>query len=142
MHVKLAETEHVSSSTGLRSGASDTQGESDLQNVINYLRRSKEIVCVFSYYYNCDKASFYGFQNFWFFIAGRNRNIIAQARKAETTVTGYIFLKFVPFLSDSLVRVLYLAFFHSNWEITLLSLKSFTFDPSFFWIEISESTIL
>lgn len=64
MHVKLAETEHVSSSTGLRSGASDTQGESDLQNVINYLRRSKEIVCVFSYYYNCDKASFYGFQNF------------------------------------------------------------------------------
>ncbi|CAA7392158.1 unnamed protein product [Spirodela intermedia] len=43
MHVKLAEAEHVSSSTGFRSGASDTHGESDLQNVINYLRRSKEI---------------------------------------------------------------------------------------------------
>ena len=44
MHVKLAELEHVSSSIGLKSASSETHGESDLQVVINYLRRSKEIV--------------------------------------------------------------------------------------------------
>ncbi|XP_078447741.1 nuclear pore anchor [Wolffia australiana] len=43
MHIKLAELEHVSSSTSLKSGTSDVHGESDLQAVINYLRRSKEI---------------------------------------------------------------------------------------------------
>lgn len=47
MHIKLAES--VRSSSGVSSGTtcSDSQ-EDDLQKVIGYLRRSKEIVSFFS----------------------------------------------------------------------------------------------
>lgn len=42
MHIKIAEKERVDIGFTLQGQVSDNQGESDLQNVIRYLRRSKE----------------------------------------------------------------------------------------------------
>lgn len=42
MHIKIAEKERIGVGFDLQGQVSDNQGESDLQNVIRYLRRSKE----------------------------------------------------------------------------------------------------
>lgn len=44
MHIKLAESVRSSSAVSLGTTSSDPQGDDDLQKVIGYLRRSKEIV--------------------------------------------------------------------------------------------------
>lgn len=46
LHIRLAEKEQTSTGYSV-----DSKGESDLQNVISYLRRSKEIVSVLLYFF-------------------------------------------------------------------------------------------
>lgn len=48
MHIKLAESVRSSSVVSLGTTSSDPQGDDDLQKVIGYLRRSKEIVSFLS----------------------------------------------------------------------------------------------
>ncbi|KAF3456445.1 hypothetical protein FNV43_RR01095 [Rhamnella rubrinervis] len=43
LHIQLAEKDHISSGLSSGSASPDTPGDAGLQNVINYLRRSKEI---------------------------------------------------------------------------------------------------
>ncbi|KAF3448815.1 hypothetical protein FNV43_RR09528 [Rhamnella rubrinervis] len=43
LHIQLAEKDRISSGLSSGSASPDTPGDADLQNVINYLRRSKEI---------------------------------------------------------------------------------------------------
>lgn len=46
MHIQLAEKHRNSVGHSSESGVPDPNGDSGLQNVISYLRRSKEIVCI------------------------------------------------------------------------------------------------
>ena len=47
LHIQLAERDRHSAGMPSGSTGTDTLGDSGLQNVINYLRRSKEIVSLF-----------------------------------------------------------------------------------------------
>lgn len=52
LHIKLAEKDR--SSVGMSSSIGpDPLGDAGLQNVITYLRRSKEIVCIFLFALHC-----------------------------------------------------------------------------------------
>lgn len=87
LHIQLAEKDR--NYVGVSSGSTvpDSEGDSAMQNVINYLRRSKEIVSdlitnTFSSLKEC-------YSNFFFFIlTGRNRNFFVKAGKTSIAITS------------------------------------------------------
>lgn len=108
LHIKLAEKDRNSVGISSSSGP-DALGDAGLQNVINYLRRSKEIVCIFPFcviyftfqiWYYIEAYVFLpfhtvSFSDYHLLKTGRNRNIFVETGKAATAISSRLSISVV-----------------------------------------------
>lgn len=102
LHIQLAERDRGSFGTTSGSTGTDTSGDTGLQTVISYLRRTKEIVSflslllsLFLSLFTCDDI--YS-PTYCFNLTGRDRDFLIETRKTTIAITSEFFCFLFSFM--------------------------------------------